>query len=781
MAEKPTYEQLQKRVLELEQAERERESALEALRESENLQGVLLENLPAGVIILDSATRVIESVNPAAAFLFGAPQQEIVGHRCYEYYCPVPEGACPVCDLKQKEFNAEGEVVCRDGSRRTVIKYIKQLHLHGKDKILECFVDITQRKRAEESRVKSEAALKKAQGIGRMGNWEWNVATDELYWSDEIFRILKLEVDSTHSELLDSLIHPEDREYVYSSAYDALYNNLPFSIDFRLKLRDDSISWIHDEAEVVYDAEGIPVRMVGIIQDITDRKLAEDALHESQKRYRLLFEGSRDGIVSVDSNGRFIEANRSYCDMLGYSLEELKRMDDFYRITPERWREWEQEEIWNRRLLQQGFTGVYEKEYIRKDGRVFPVELQSFAVFRQSGEIDYLWGIARDITERRQLENNLRQSQKMESVGTLAGGIAHEFNNILAGIIGYAEMSQAEGLAAPDSIEAILTLSYRARDIVKRILAFSREDQPERTALDLHHIIEEAQKVLRATIPATIELRLNLDCKDAIVMGDSTQLYQVIMNLCMNAVHAMDEAGGVLDIGLSPASLDAAGVRQFPDLEPGEYVKLTVSDTGRGINPKIMNRIFDPFFTTKGVGEGTGMGLSVVHGILKEHGGAISVASEHGRGTSFTVLLPKHDDGAAEKEAPKSMPCGIERILLVDDEAFVAHMTQQMLTRLGYRVTAMTESRAMLEAFEKDPMAYDLIITDLTMPHMPGDRLAERISAIRSDIPVVLTTGYGDAVDETSIKQSGITVLLSKPFEMRELARTVRSVLDKRP
>ncbi len=424
----------------------------------------------------------------------------------------------------------------------------------------------------------------------------------------------------------------------------------------------------------------------------------------------------------------------------------------------------------------------YEIEHrIVVDGTVKWVREKADVEFDTDGKPVNAIGFTQDVTERKQLEERLMQSQKMESIGTLAGGVAHEFNNILGGITGYTEIAiddVAEGGPVAESLEQILKLGNRAREVVKEILSFSRKGKKELKPLQPHLVIEESLKLLRATIPTTIEIKHNLDETSGTILADPTQLNQICTNLCMNAAHAMEGGGGVLEIGLTPVVMDSEDVKPYPDLHIGRYVKLTVSDTGTGIEPENIEKVFDPFFTTKGVGKGTGMGLSVVHGIIKDHGGEIAVSSKLGKGTTFTVFLPNIDDEIEEKKEEEHLPIGTENILLVDDEECLVFPQKKIIERLGYSVTALTNSLETLELFKKDPQRYDLIITDLTMPHLTGDRLAAEVMAIRPDIPVIIATGYSDAVDRDKVKQSGIRAFIPKPCKRQELAKTIRLILD---
>ena len=385
--------------------------------------------------------------------------------------------------------------------------------------------------------------------------------------------------------------------------------------------------------------------------------------------------------------------------------------------------------------------------------------------------------------ERGRLESQLRQSQKLEAVGTLAGGIAHDFNNILAAIVGFSEIARDRTPAEQPTrhhLERILFAGLRGRDLVKQILAFSRQAEQEKQPLLLSAVVKETVKLLRASLPTTIDISVGVESKSGYVLADLTQMQQIVMNLCTNAGYAMRQTGGRSAISLSDFAFSSPQDAPDPVLSPGLYVRLSISDTGDGIPAGVRDKIFDPFFTTKPQGEGTGLGLSVVHGIVASHRGAITVSSGPGKGSTFTVYLPKYgEDRPGETgDGDEAAPRGHERVLFVDDEEAVAEMGLELLEGLGYQVTAKTSGREALALLKLGSPRFDLVITDQTMPELTGLRLAEEIMAVRPDIPVILCTGFSHLVDAATARRAGIKAFVMKPLTKSELARTIRKVLD---
>jgi nitrogen-specific signal transduction histidine kinase/CheY-like chemotaxis protein len=389
--------------------------------------------------------------------------------------------------------------------------------------------------------------------------------------------------------------------------------------------------------------------------------------------------------------------------------------------------------------------------------------------------------IYEDITHQKRLEAQLRQAQKMEAIGTLAGGIAHDFNNILAAILGYTQLVDLdieEGTKTKANLKEVLKSIQRARDLVKQILTFSRKADMERKPLRIGPIVKEALKLLRASLPASIEIHHEIEQDVGIVEADPTQIHQIMMNLCTNAAHAIGTKGGLLEVDLSNVNINGHGEASIEGLDPGVYLKLSVRDTGHGMDPDIMERIFEPYFTTKEKETGTGLGLATTHGIVKGHQGAITVESESGKGCVFNVYLPIIEtEIEPEVEDTSPMAMGDEKILYVDDEPILTEMGKKMLERLGYRVTVRSSSIEALELFRSKPHHFDLVITDMTMPYMTGEKLAHECMKIRSNIPVILCSGFSEMMDERRAKDIGISAFLMKPIIMEELAKTIRKTL----
>ncbi len=515
-------------------------------------------------------------------------------------------------------------------------------------------------------------------------------------------------------------------------------------------------------------------------------RLKDESKREMEERFMLatVMDQTSDGVIILDAEGMIQYLNPSFVTLCGvpaaegigvsiHDFECSKRNPLFYQAILS--------VIAENRVLSGHFVNT------KRDGSEYDMEARIAPVFDDSGQVVRYVATIRDVSESVGLQRQLRQAQKMEAMATLSGGIAHDFNNILAIIITNMEMTLEdvpEDSPLYGSLELVHKAGLRGKDLVKQFLTISRQNEQPEKIVQLEEIIEECLPLLRSTLPTTIELRKNIDTESGLIAADPTQINQVIMNLCTNAGYAMQENGGILDISLSDIRLKDEDIVRYPGLQPGDYIKLIVADTGHGMTGDVMDRIFDPFYTTKKQGKGTGLGLSIVHGIVKNHRGNITVNSLLCVGTTFTILFPKiekEDKNVATNLAPKVIT-GQGHLLFVDDEVDYMAGMKKGLERSGYVVTAETDSRRTLELFRENPDIYDLVITDQTMPHLTGVMLAQELLAIRPDLPIVLCSGSSpgtdSAVNPATAKALGIREVLMKPVERSEIVQVVKQLLQ---
>ena len=520
---------------------------------------------------------------------------------------------------------------------------------------------------------------------------------------------------------------------------------------------------------------------------MTEKKKAEKKLKERERYFRSILAHMHEDIFVVDRDYSICDVNRRFLETIKRKRKQIVGRPCYHVFLNARkpcfldGKRCRLEE-----MFQTGTPGSQNMELVRPDGDKATVNMLYSPLRDETGHVVKGIVAVRDISQEARLELELRQAQKMEAIGTLAGGIAHDFNNILGVILGYTELTRFElPREAPQSSNLIhiQDACLRAKELVKQIFAFSRKSKHEKHPASIGFILKEALKLLRPALPATIEIKLDINTADGsdLILADATQMHQVIMNLSTNAADAMSQQGGSLEIDLSEILFSSSDLVHFSDLTPGSYVCISFKDSGCGIEPSNIERIFEPYFTTKDLSRGTGLGLAVVHGIVKEHQGEVKVYSELGKGSVFKIYLPRISTiPPVVDKAPNNLVAlfGTETILMVDDEKQLVDVYSKLLNNLGYHTMAKTDSREALEAFRNSPGSFDLVITDQTMPGMTGMDLARQILQIRPDMPIIICSGRNDSVDAHSARQAGIREFMIKPIRMRDLAGKIREVLD---
>jgi PAS domain S-box-containing protein len=515
--------------------------------------------------------------------------------------------------------------------------------------------------------------------------------------------------------------------------------------------------------------------VVGFFRDVTDRMKVE----EERRRLAEVVAHSPNIVMIMDTQRRIQYVNPVFEQITGISTSEIlgqtPGMLEDGMHDPSFFKQ-----LWTTIRMGNQWTGRITNK--RRDGRLYHLEADILPVKGADGRIKNFAAIMRDITHEENMAAQLRQAQKMEAIGTLAGGIAHDFNNILTALLGFSElglMSCDKGSRIHEHFAAIYDAGQRAKDLVAQILTFSRMNEESHKPIYLYTIMNEALKLLRSTMPSTITFETHI-CKENIyVMADATAIHQIVMNLCTNAGHVMQENGGTLTVSLEKVDLTSKEIAAHPHIRPGPHLKLSISDTGHGMTRYVLDHIFEPYFTTKEKGEGTGLGLSVVHGIVQNHGGMIMVNSEPGKGSTFDVFFPVVAVKCkAVKPRNEQVSRGSERILFVDDEIPLVRLAQQMLTSMGYQVTSFTDSREALADFKTFPEKYDIVISDMTMPHLTGLDLARYMLAMRPGLPFILCTGYSSKLNQQQIEEAGIKSVLKKPFSLATISKQIRAIFD---
>lgn len=765
------------------------------------------------------------------------------------------------------------------------------------------FTDITDRKKAEEDIKRSEQRLRLALEAAGAGSWEWDLRTNEHYWSDELcelYGLNPLRCKPSYDSWLMA-IHADDRSHAEKAIQYAISKLQDMNIEWRVNLLGGEERWLMSRGRPVFDDKNQATSYMGVVVDITDRKKSEIEIRRSNEFLDTILNNIPVMVSYMDNDGRYQYVNRSWQETLGWSMEEAKTMDILPELSPDpdlklhfkkfvldsmttapgRWDDFNMmtrdghiigaswvfvptasghyvgigldisdrvkatetrellaavvehsaesiiitdtngvinyvnpafeqntgysseeslgrnpgfiksgehdkrfyEDFWKTILAGRPWHGILinrrkDGSLLEEDSTVFPIKVEP------SGSTNYV-AIKRDISRESSLQRQLLQAQKLEALANLAGGIAHDFNNIIFGIMGYTELAMTEipqGSRAYANLERVINAANRSGAMVQQILAFSRQGSTDKSGLDLRPLVKEGLKFLRAAIPTTLAIESHVEPGETRVLADPTQIHQVLMNLCINAAHAIGDNTGTISVDLSEIEVQPEFAASNPPLLPGKCMRLQVTDTGSGISPENMNRIFDPYFTTKEAGKGTGLGLSVVYGIVTDHGGVIKVSSGPSKGSTFEVFFPVLATGISIVEKVSESPSedeGNEHILVVDDEAFLLKMYEDGLIKLGYRVTCSSDPGDALKLFQKRPEAFDIVISDYSMPGMNGVELTREMTAIRPGIPVIICSGAMKIVEGLKDEQPWIAEVIPKPLRFSKIVGAIRKVLDR--
>jgi PAS domain S-box-containing protein len=636
---------------------------------------------------------------------------------------------------------------------------------------------------------RSKACLADAQRLSGTGSFAWRVSNGDLLWSGEMFRIFQYDpATKPIMELVLQRVHPEDAVLVRQTIARASQDGNDFDIEHRLLMPDGCVKHLHVVGHAERDQSG-EFEFVGAVMDITERQRAVEAVQSVKNRFRAMVEKSAEGILLMLPEKGIIYASPSVERVLGYRPEELagqsvQALTD--RLVHVDYRQ-QHADIWTQLLQDPDHELTTELMLQHKDGSWRWIESTTRNLLQDRG-VQAVVVNFRDITERKlaeaereRLEQRLRQAAKMEAGGRLAGGIAHDFNNVLAGIFAYGEMLAEEtpgGSPLKRYAQNVLVAATRGRALVEQILGYSRSQRGKRAPVDLAHVVAETLELVRGSLPANIRLESSAPQMPLVVIGDATQLHQVVTNLCSNAIQAMS-GGGILRVALETTDVSVERALSHGTIAPGRYVCLTVEDTGSGMDEATLPHIFEPFFTTKEIGQGTGLGLALVYAIVTDAGGAIDVKSAPGQGTTFAIYGPLAEVAlAATNDTVAAPPRGNgERVLLVDDEMPLLAATAEVLSRLGYQPASFSDSHAALAAFEEAPEQYDVVVTDEVMPGLTGTGLASALRRHRPDLPIVLVSGYSGPLLTQQAFAAGVSELLTKPLQSREIATTLARVL----
>ncbi|MFO7753289.1 MAG: PAS domain S-box protein [Desulfobacteraceae bacterium] len=767
MTVKPTYEELEKRIQELEKAEADCNFAEDRLKK-------IFDNTQDAIFIHDLEGKILD-VNDKMCRIYGLTKEEALEVSIEDVSSSrmsmkvLLERWQEVLNGKKLLFDWEARRP-KDESVFNVEVSIQMVSVHDEDIILANVRDITERKQAEEVLRETKQRFERMLGA----------VPDMISIHDPQMNIL-------YSNWQGYGAVPEEKRLLGTKCYntyrgfddpcpDCLAKNVLITglpVQSEVQLPDGK--WVDLRVIPLKDKQGKVEMFMEWVRDITDTKNIEMELKSQKDLLEGVFDAIKDVIGIQLPDQTVVRYNRAGYDLLGLTEADVqgkKCYELIGRTSPCEICPTSKAVATKKMETLAKYVPELEKHFI----------CTSNPVLDESGGINLVIEQLTDITEKKRIDEKLQQTQKMESIGSLAGGIAHDFNNILFPILGISEMIIDDfdpGSPERESLKEIMNAGKRGKDLVRQILAIGRQSEQQPIPVQIQPVLKEVLKLIRSTIPANVHIKQDIQKDCGAVEADPTQLHQIAMNLITNASHALEDDVGEIAVRLKEVDLETEDFIS-QNMESGRYAVLTVSDTGSGIADDMMGKIFDPYFTTKKNGKGTGLGLSVVHGIVKSYGGDIKVYSEAGKGTSFHVYLPVINKTAEFEKSEKNrpLPTGNERILVVDDEAPIIQLEEALLKKLGYEVSSSTGSIDALEKFKMDPYAFDLVLTDMSMPNMTGEKLARAMIAIRPDLPVIICTGFSERIDEQKAEAIGVKAFLMKPILNRDIAQTVRKVLD---
>lgn len=747
---------------------------------------LFIAHAPVALAMLDRDFRYV-AVSQRWLDDYGMKDQVLAGRSHYEVFPEIPESWRQIHrrSLAGEFINEEAERFVRvDGS----VQWIRWQTLPWYDGggqvggILISTEDVTERVEAERELIDSQARLRLALDCGHVGTWNWDLVTGAFDCDDGIARLTgrrREELVRGGTEFYKSCIHADDYSIVDEEIRAAVKGGNEFFSEYRIVRPDGVVLWVKDQASVVRDAAGNPLRMIGACVDISAVKRIERALHDSEDRFREVVETIREVFWITDiAKNRILYVSPGYEEIWGRPCGELYRSG---RAWVEAIHEDDRERVLEAAVSKQA-AGTYDETYriVRPDKSIRWVRDRAYPVRDETGAVVRIVGTAADVTERKKLEEQFLHAQRLEAIGTLASGVAHDLNNILAPLFMIAPLLKSK-LQDPADLKLLSMLEQtgqRGANVVRQLLTFSRGIAGERGPLQLRHLVKEMAAIMLETFPREIGIVQQLPAEISTVVGDATQLHQVLMNLCVNARDAMPE-GGKLSVSVRETELSPDDVGEHPGAKPGRYVVLTVRDTGYGIPPEIRARIFEPFFTTKEIGKGTGLGLSTVLGIVRSHGGFIILDSEEGVGSAFHVHLPaavalEAPTAAAPRPAPRGSG---ELVLIVDDEQAVREAMQQVLKMHGYTVVAASNGREALSLYLEHGDRIQAVVTDLMMPEMGGVALVRALRELDPELAILAATGLESGEQSEALRDQRVDGFLPKPYSSFELLESLQRAL----